>query len=149
MSPSLVINQIDSDEFELVGEINEFADFSPLRNAPPPLRLNVSKVSRVNSIGLRNFIKFLLDAKFSSYELIDASIEVIDQINLIPSILQSGGIGTVISCWAIFSCQTCGHEESFIVQHEEWEANTPRRRCPKCSKSMEIYQSSYLDFTIP
>jgi hypothetical protein len=148
MTPSLVINQIDSDEFELVGEINEFADFTPLRKAPTPLRLNVSKVSRVNSIGLRNFIKFLVDSKFSSYELIDASVEVIDQINLVPSILQAGGKGTVISCWAIFSCQTCGHEESFIVQHEEWDANSPRRRCPKCSKSMDICPKNYLDFTI-
>ncbi len=47
--------------FHLAGILNEYADFSPLLPKPAPLRLNMKDVSRLNSIGVRNLLKFLAE----------------------------------------------------------------------------------------
>jgi anti-anti-sigma regulatory factor len=43
----------------LEGVVDENADFSPLLSENPPLQLDLSGVSRINSIGVRSWMKFI------------------------------------------------------------------------------------------
>ncbi len=137
--------------FHLSGVLNEYADFSPLLTQTAPLQLNMREVSRLNSIGVRNLLKFLADwgAKPFSYD--QCPSEFIDQINMIPALLGPKSQGVVKSLFAPYECNSCDFEDEVLSPTSTFAAiatggESPRRTCPKCSGSMTVLTESFFVF---
>ena len=137
--------------YHLSGVLNEYADLSPLLKAAEPLRLNMSQVSRLNSIGIRNFLKFLADWGPKGFVYEQAPSEFIDQINMIPALLGLKHHGTVKSLFVPYECAKCEHEEDVLSDLADYTAvktggEPPKRKCPKCGHEMTVLTDSFFVF---
>jgi ribosomal protein S27E len=137
--------------FHLAGVLNEYADLSPLLKEREPLLLNMAQVSRLNSIGIRNLLKFLSDwgPKRFTYEACPS--EFVDQINMIPALLGTKGNGAIKSLFVPYECESCEHEEDFLGTLQEYVAALkagalPKRKCPKCGNMMAVLSDSFFVF---
>lgn len=139
--------------FLLSGILNEYADFSSLLGKEPPLRLNMRKVSRLNSIGIRNLLKFLSAWGPKPFEYLETPSEFTDQVNMIPSLLGPKGHGSIKTLFVPFECKNCDFEQELLCKSEEFDAvkdggEAPPRKCPKCGGPLAVLTDSFFGFLI-
>lgn len=135
----------------LSGVMDEFAEFEALKMASEPLRLNLGGLSKLNSIGIRNFLRFLADwgPKEIYYER--ATSEFIDQVNMIPSMRGVANQAKILSFNVPWQCLSCDHEDEVFMTADAVEpvledGGEPVRKCPKCNADMALLVDSYFDF---
>jgi hypothetical protein len=137
--------------YHLAGVLNEFADLSPLQKAREPLRLNLAKVSRLNSIGIRNLLKFLGEWGPKRFVYESCPSEFVDQLNMIPALLGKQRQGTVQSLFVPYECTGCEREEEFLGPVSDYAAGAkggqlPGRKCPKCGEMMKVLSDAFFTF---
>lgn len=137
--------------FHLAGVLNENADFSSLVSKPVPLKLNMRNVSRFNSIGIRNLLKFLSEWGQKPFEYIECPSEFIDQVNMIPALLGAKRHGEIRSFFVPYECQSCDFEEEVLGDVDQYAVvaqggEPPMRKCPKCAGTMNVQTDSFLVF---
>ncbi len=137
--------------FHLSGILNEYADFSPLLPKSPPLRLNMKDVSRLNSIGVRNLLKFLADWGTKPFSYDQCPSEFIDQINMIPALLGTKSHGEIMSLFVPYECLSCDHEEEALCPLADFKGisqggEAPKRQCPKCGSASTVLTDSFFVF---
>ena len=137
--------------YHLSGVLNEYADLSPLLKATEPLRMNMSQVSRLNSIGIRNFLKFLADWGNRKFVYEQAPSEFVDQINMIPALLGLKHHGAVKSLYVPYECGNCENEEDVLSELSDYAAiktggEPPKRKCSKCGSDMSVLTDSFFVF---
>lgn len=136
----------------LSGVLNEYADFSGLTAKAEPLRLNMKEVSRLNSIGIRNLLKFLSDWGSKAFSYDQCPSEFIDQINMIPALLGTKAHGKVLSLYVPYECSACDHDDEVLAQADDFRAGIkagrepPKRPCPKCGQEMAVLTDSFFVF---
>jgi hypothetical protein len=135
----------------LSGVLNEYADFSPLLKNAPPLRLDMQDVSRLNSIGIRNLLKFLSEWGAKPFEYLRSPSEFVDQVNMIPALLGAKGQGRIRSLFVPYECIDCEAEEDVLSPIEQFEklpkgADAPKRACAKCGGNMAVLTDSFFIF---
>jgi len=130
----------------LSGELNEYSDFEGMKNATPPLILNMKGVERLNSIGIRNLLKFLNNWGSQPFVYQECRAEFIDQINMIPALLGVKNVGKVETLFAPFECDNCSFEEEVLGKAEDFEGDEPVRPCPKCGSEMIVVSDSFFIF---
>lgn len=150
MSSDFSIKHQDG-RYHLVGILNEYADLSPLLAAQEPLRLNMGGLSKLNSIGIRNFLRFLSDWGPRSIQYENATSEFIDQLNMIPSLKGVNNHAVIESFFVPWQCLECDHEDEVLMDSgtivPTVEAgDDPERKCPKCSSDMSLLVDSYFEF---
>ena len=93
--------------FSIVGSINEKADFSLISLSLSELHLDGYEVDRINSTGVRHWMKFmeLLKSKGIKVKFYQVSTALIEQFNAIRNF---GGGGEVVSATVPFVCLKCG-----------------------------------------
>jgi len=69
----------------LDGVFDEYADFSSLKAICEPIRFNLRAVRRINSIGMRNLLSFLIEWGDRALEYHECPTDFIEQINMIPA----------------------------------------------------------------
>lgn len=137
--------------YHLSGILNEYADFSPLVKQAPPLRLNMRSVSRLNSIGIRNLLKFLAEWGAKDFEYHDCPSEFIDQINMIPALLGTKATGRVVTLFVPYECAECDNEEEVLAKVTDFKGlaeggDAPRRKCVKCGGQLSVLTDSFFVF---
>lgn len=137
--------------FHLSGVLNEYADLSPLLKRPEPLRINLEQVSRLNSIGIRNLLKFLADWGAKAFQYENVPSEFIDQINMIPALLGTKHHGKVATLYVPYECTDCDFEEEVLSKCDDYAAvakggDAPKRKCPKCGSSTGVLTDSFFVF---
>lgn len=137
--------------FHLSGVLNEYADFSPLLGRSAPLRLNLRGLSRLNSIGIRNLLKFLADWGASEFVYEECPSEFVDQVNMIPALLGTKRNGKIKSFFVPFECPKCDFDEEVLTEAPEiikvrTQGGHVERNCPKCSGAMTIFSDSFFVF---
>jgi hypothetical protein len=137
--------------FHLSGVLNEYADFSSLLGQREPLRLNMKAVSRLNSIGIRNLLKFLSDWGPRAFTYEECPSEFIDQVNMIPALLGSKNNGKIESLFVPYECPACDHEDEVLSKvsdfaHVPAGGEGPSRTCAKCGGKMTILTDSFFIF---
>ena len=137
--------------FHVSGVLNEYADFGPLLEQPEPLQLNMRQVTRLNSIGVRNLLKFLADWGPKAFSYDQCPSKFIDQINMIPALLGVKNHGTVKSLFVPYECNNCDHEEEVLAPVDDYCAfakgqQAPKRQCPKCASPMNVLTDSFFVF---
>ena len=120
----------------LVGSIEESVNFESLIGpAVPEIQVNCREVPRINSIGVKAWIKYFssLQQRGTKLRFVECSTAIVEQINLISNFTCGG---TVESIYLPFSCGGCKGEfiASFKVEDLRRIAqNVPEMTCPKCS----------------
>ena len=120
----------------LVGSIEESVSFDALIGPPPQeLHVNCKEVPRINSIGVKAWIKYfsVLQQKGTRLRFQDCSTAIVEQINLISNFTCGGAVDSV---YVPFSCGKCRGE--FIAPFKvddlkKIAMNLPELDCPKCS----------------
>lgn len=116
------------------GSIEENADYeSMVGPIPPKICVNTKAVTRINSVGVRGWIKYFqsLQAK-TKIVFVDCSVAIVEQINLISNFTCGG---QVESLYVPYLCQNCGAESaaSFSVENiKSLNFEIPDGTCPKC-----------------
>ena len=137
--------------YHVRGVLDEYADLSSLLSKPAPLRLNFQGLLRLNSIGIRNMLKFL--AGWGDKPLIfeHCTSEFIDQVSMIPALLGIKKQGQVTSLYVPYECGSCDHEADIFGEMQEYAAGLksqqwPVKVCPKCGGKMQVISDTFFAF---
>lgn len=120
----------------LAGSIEENVDFDQLIGPPPSeLHVNCKEVPRINSVGVKSWIRYFQQAqsKGTKLKFLDCSTAIVQQINLISNFVCGG---TVESIYVPFSCTTCKAELVGLFRSEDLkkiQLKLPELKCSKCS----------------
>jgi eukaryotic-like serine/threonine-protein kinase len=125
----------------LTGVIDESARLGELvPNSPGTLRLDLAGVSFINSLGVREWIRFLANAADAgvTVELARVSEPLIQQLNMI---VAARGQAVVLSFYAPYACDACGREDSLLVElaaHRDrlLAGEAPPAVCAECGAAM-------------
>ncbi len=124
----------------LKGDITEATSFEDLLPVMVGrVDFDLSQVSYINSLGVREWIHFLKRASIHGYEFHACSIAFVLQASLVPDVL---GRGTVASFFAPYHCEDCEHSEERLLQSATVMAAediaAPSYQCPSCDGELEL-----------
>jgi anti-anti-sigma regulatory factor len=139
-SGRLTVTRIDGG-LALTGVIDEAARLGELiPGQPGTLRLDLAGVSFINSLGVREWIRFLATAAARGIvvELVRVSEPLIQQLNMI---VAARGQAEVVSFYAPYACDACGREDSLLLKLDACRAqlaagHAPAATCPECGAAM-------------
>lgn len=135
----------------LSGVLNEYADLSSLLGHQTPLRLNLRGLTRLNSIGIRNFLKFLADWGSAAIVYEECPSEFVDQVNMIPALMGSKNNAKIESFFVPFECLKCDFDDDILSQTSEIidirsAGGALEQSCPKCNGKMSVFSESFFAF---
>ncbi len=126
---------------ELTGPLDEFADLGPVFSLPGrKLHLNLERVERVNSMGVRNWVR-ALDQHLQGREIVFEKVKppILEQFNLIR---RFGGGGRILSLYIPYLCEPCGQETLALKSADECRRGDhwacPVTKCPSCRAAMVL-----------
>jgi CheY-like chemotaxis protein len=147
-----IFEQPDRSRVVIKGDITEASSLATL----VPLLVgrvdfDLSQVAYINSLGVRDWIRFLRSANIQGYEFHACSVPFVLQAALIPPML---GRGTVVSFFAPYYCESCDHQEDRLLQSAAILAAgyaPPVFQCPGCSGTLALddLPERYLAFLRP
>ena len=120
----------------LVGSVEESVNFESLIGAKPEeLHVNCKEVPRINSIGVKAWIKYFssLQQKGTKLRFQECSTAIVEQINLISNFTCGGAVDSI---YVPFSCGQCHGEFIALFTTENLKKiamNLPELPCPKCA----------------
>ncbi len=120
----------------LAGSIEESVNFDTLIGpVPAELHVNCKEVPRINSVGVKAWIKFFqaATAKGTKLRFLECSTAIVEQINLISN-FTCGGV--VESLYVPFSCANCKSELVGLFKADDikkLQFNLPDLKCSKCA----------------
>ncbi len=135
----------------LVGSIEESVNFDEMIGATSQeLVVNTKEVSRINSVGVKGWIKYFqsLKAKGTQLRFVECSTAIVEQINLISNFTCGG---TVESIYVPFACESCKSELVGLFRAADLKKsgmNIPSVKCTKCGGTAEFddIPEEYLGF---
>ncbi|MDX2088767.1 MAG: STAS domain-containing protein [Kofleriaceae bacterium] len=124
----------------LTGNVSEVADFEPLKQLPPPLLIDPSEVTRINSLGVRGWIYFVREIEALGHTL---TFERVPPVLVVQMSMLSNFMGTrsrSASVLAPYLCPSCQHEELALLQLTDGKLAEVKDTapCPKCKATMEF-----------
>lgn len=144
----------EGDALLLAGSIDESADLMSLlsRAQGGRLTLDLAGVTFINSLGVRDWIRFQSTAtqQHIAIELRRVAEVLIHQLNMI---IATRGTARVTSFYAPYACDSCGREESLLVDAVANAAGLanlqpPPMTCPECGGQMAFndFPERYFSF---
>lgn len=151
----LTVTEVD-DALALAGAIDETAALSALlpRARGGRLVLDLAGVTFINSLGVRDWIRMQAAAQQAglAVELRRASEPLVHQLNMI---IATRGAAQVISFYAPYACDSCGREESLLVdavaeRERLLRLEPPQMACPECGAAMAFndFPERYFSFLL-
>jgi CheY-like chemotaxis protein len=130
-----IIQGADRTRVVLRGDITDAAPFDHLLPAlVGKVDFDMSQVSYMNTLGVREWIDFLARAPIRGYEFHACSVPFILQASLVEGVL---GQGRVVSFFAPYACQECEHREERLLQAtailQSGSRAAPVFGCSRCS----------------
>jgi hypothetical protein len=132
----------------LAGEIDEHADFAPLRELlRGDVELELAGIRRINSCGVREWVNFVRDLpRASSLTFRACSTAFVTQLNMI---FNFRGPARIVSFHAPYVCDVCGHDDELLVEvGAGGKVELPAPLCPTCGDVMQFddLPERYLSF---
>ena len=135
----------------MTGKIEENVNFDQLVGAPPAeLIVNTKGVTRINSVGVKAWIKYFQTAATKGTKLVfaECSTAIVEQINLISNFTCGG---TVESIYVPFSCEPCKKEMVALFKTDALKAAAfqfPEMKCDKgaCQAVFDDIPDEYFHF---
>lgn len=122
-------------EVRLSGAIEESVDFEKLIGQPAgEVHVNCKEVPRINSIGVKAWIKFFsaLTSRGVALRFQNCSTAIVEQINMISNFTCGGAVDSI---YVPFSCQNCKTELVGLFKTDDLKKiqnNLPELKCTKC-----------------
>ena len=121
----------------LTGIIDETADFKPLLAESEPLHIDFSGIQRINSIGIRSWMRFLTDWQDKALVYEECPIVISEQIALLPSLRGiKKRCATIAHAVLPAGCVQCGSQEDVRLERADVVPNLSAKasppRCAKC-----------------
>ncbi len=122
----------------LTGTIEENVNFDQLIGAPPAeLWVHCKEVPRINSVGVKAWIKYFQAAqqKGTKLKFIECSTAIVEQINLISNFTCGGEVESI---YVPFACSQCKTELVGLFKCEDLKKlqfKLPALKCSKCGGS--------------
>jgi anti-anti-sigma regulatory factor/predicted RNA-binding Zn-ribbon protein involved in translation (DUF1610 family) len=153
----LTIETGEKGSLVLAGSIDESSDLDALLDKAQRSRLilDLAGVTFINSLGVRDWIRMQAAAaqREISIELRRVSEPIIHQLNMI---IATRGTARVHSFYAPYACDSCGREESLLVDVDVHGAGlaklvAPPMPCPECGSTMAFndFPERYFSFLAP
>ena len=139
--------------YYLSGALDEYADFTELKEESGTVYLDTSGVTWCNSIGLREMMHLITTWKVEKLIYKNCSVCFIEQINQLPALLGFAKCkGSVESLSVPFSCPDCSNEDERVYQYDQLveifdSGNVPEKHCSSCNSLMEFDELSCLFIT--
>ncbi len=120
---------------KLSGSVEESVNFDQLIGPPPAeLIVNCKDIPRINSVGVKAWIKYFQGAQAKGTKLTfqECSTAIVEQINLISN-FTCGGV--VESIYVPFSCTSCKSELVGLFKADDlkkMQLKLPELKCTKC-----------------
>lgn len=121
---------------KLTGSIDENIDFAAVLGVPPTPKMDLilKEVPRINSVGVKAWIKFFqgLVQRGVQLRFLECSTAIVEQINLISNFTCGG---TVESIYIPFCCGSCGTELLGLFRCADLKRiqfKIPDLKCAKC-----------------
>jgi anti-anti-sigma regulatory factor len=135
-----IVDDTERTRVVLKGDFTEATSFGDLLPAMVGrVDFDLSQVTYMNSLGVREWCNFLRDASVQGYEFHACSIPFVLQASLVDDVL---GKGTVTSFFAPYHCPECDYQEDKLLQSATILASDknepPQFSCPSCSHTMEL-----------
>ena len=156
----ITIESLDTPEgmlMTLKGIVDEDTTFNCIpADQSKRLIFDLSGVSLINSMGIRNWVNWMKANKDRSMIFRSCSKAIIDQVNALDGFLPAGAI--VESFFVPYHCDNCGNSARTLFRKgHEFEMGTadakpqirpPQQKCPKCQNAMEmdVIESKYFRF---
>ncbi len=121
----------------VAGNIDEHADLSQLGNPSGLVEVDMGRVRRINSYGVRSWIEVMRRVP-SDVEVVYTHCPpfLVDQMNMVDGLI---GDARVASFFVPLACEDCGAERSELVEvtscSKEW---LPQMSCPGCGSPMVL-----------
>lgn len=138
----------------LKGVIDENADFSPLLKDDAPLRIDFSGISRINSIGIRSWMKFLTQWGDKSLEYLRCPVVITEQLTITPVLLGvKKRVARVESAYIPFICPNCHELEDRMVEFNQLllgvNQDVKAPPCRQCGARMTASSPDYFSIFDP
>jgi len=142
------------DALVLAGSIDETAALHelPARARNGKLVLDLAGITFINSLGVRDWIRMQAQAQKLglAVELRRVAEPVVHQLNMI---IATRGAAAVTSFFAPYACDSCGREESLLVDavanaDRLAQLEPPPMTCPECKSAMAFndFPERYFSF---
>jgi hypothetical protein len=147
----------DGDALVLAGSIDETAELHelPARAYGGRLILDLAAITFINSLGVRDWIRMQAAAQKSrlAVELRRVAEPLVHQLNMI---IATRGTAVVSSFFAPYACDSCGREDSLLIDAIAHAArlgklDPPPMTCPECQAPMAFndFPERYFSFLTP
>jgi len=139
---------------KISGVIDEHADFTPLLNESAPLTIDFSGVERVNSVGLRTWMRFMTQWGDKDLIYMACPVVVVDQLAIIPALMGIKRRAAMVqSAYISFECVKCGHQEDRCLDRAAVHPTPDRGQlappCPSCSQPLEMISPDCVSIFLP
>lgn len=131
--------------YYLSGRMDEYSEFDSLTNAPAPLKLNIGKITSINSVGVRKFLAFTLSWSPRKFEFYECTPEFIANVNVIPQMLGNPSDEAQIKSFYVpFSCESCKRVEAILFDRSQVKLDSkgevviPPKKCSKCGETLDL-----------
>lgn len=124
-----------------IGAIEESIVFHDLiGDLPSEVEVHCKEVSRINSIGVKAWIKYFQEFKDKKIKLkfVECSVVIVEQINLVLNFVCDGLIESI---YVPFACSNCNAELVGLFQTEDLKKmnfTVPSLACLKCDGIAEF-----------
>ncbi len=107
----------DRSTLGFVGELTEDSEFGNLHERlRRQVDFNLSQVSRINSCGVREWIRFMNRLQGKEVRFQECSVSMVDQMNMISNFR---GAARIDSFFAPFICPTCQREQEVLLRTDQ------------------------------
>jgi len=128
------------------GVINEHADLSALAALSGDVEINLRRVRRINSVGVRDWTEtFSKLSDQARLVFVECSPSVIQQANHIHGFLAGAPVRSFL---APMFCASCDADFEQLFRAADCTAGLPEAACPKCQQPAELddLEALYLMF---
>jgi rubredoxin/anti-anti-sigma regulatory factor len=99
-----------------------------------------SAVTKINSIGVKAWIKFFSSLTQKNIKLIfeDLGIPFVEQLNMIQNFLSGGELVSVCVPYMCAQCNNVFSKSQTVNDLKSWKFIPPDEKCPKCASPSEF-----------
>ena len=130
----------DGTKIALYGVINEASDLSPLLKLRSPLRIDLSGITRINSLGVRTWVLFVRDAEATGVDIVAERCApvLVQQMGMISNFM--GTRSRVASLLVPYVCERCSAYQEQLVEAATGQPLViePTQPCTKCGGAMQL-----------
>jgi CheY-like chemotaxis protein len=135
-----IVHDTERTRIVIKGDITEATSFDDLLPAVVGrVDFDLSQVRYMNSLGVREWIEFLLRAPIQGYEFHACSVAFVLQASLVEGVT---GRGTISSFFAPYACSRCDYQDERLLQTAAILATDNRQppafSCPRCGDRLAL-----------